>query len=189
MWNKDVTIGEMGGNKNSFFSALLVEDYKNILAYTYNGSFYLWRYKSDEKQFKSETVVHGHFGGVSDLDWDSSKSYLVTTSEDQTTRIFANWKKNGMKIYIIFIDTWHEINRPQIHGYDINSICCVNVNKGSDEKYIGRIASGADEKILRVFQPPFNIIHFLQELSEIKLNFSRENENSYYEKCNIFINH
>lgn len=91
----------MVGNKHSFFSALLIENFKSILAYTYNGSFYLWRSfdKDGDKQFKSETVVHGHFNSVSDLDWDPSHSYLVTTSEDQTTRIFAYWKKNGTLLY------------------------------------------------------------------------------------------
>jgi WD40 repeat protein len=46
IWNKDVTLGEMLGNKHSFYSALFVENYNSILAYTYNGAFYLWRYIS-----------------------------------------------------------------------------------------------------------------------------------------------
>ena len=44
IWNKDITIGEMLGNKNTFYSAIFAENFNSIIAYTYNGSFYLWRY-------------------------------------------------------------------------------------------------------------------------------------------------
>jgi elongator complex protein 2 len=57
-------------------------------------------------------------------------------SLDQTTRMFGEWKRNGLK-------TWHEMARPQIHGYDLNAISSL-----PDWKFV----SGADEKVLRVFQ-------------------------------------
>ena len=165
----------MVGNKHAFFYANFIENYNSILAYTYNGSFYLWRYNQNEKQYKSCPIIHGHFGHVSDLDWDPSKSFLITTSKDQTTRIFANWKLN---------DSWHEINRPQIHGYDIHTICSL---PESSSDVVCKIVSGADEKIIRVFNAPFNIVKFLQQLSGISLNFKKEKDNSYYEKCKIII--
>lgn len=51
-------------------------------------------------------------------------------------------------IFVIFTtlkETWHEISRPQIHGYDMQCLAMV-----------GRFlfVSGADEKVLRVFQAP-----------------------------------
>ncbi len=81
--------------------------------------------------------------------------------------------------------TWHEINRPQVHGYDINTISAINLNEKPEDKYLCNIISGADEKILRVFSPPYSIIKYLQNLSEINLNYSKEKDNSYYDKCII----
>jgi hypothetical protein len=39
----------MTGNKHAFFSALFVEDNKSILAYTYTGALYLWRFNGKNK--------------------------------------------------------------------------------------------------------------------------------------------
>jgi len=43
MWNKEVNLGEMVGNKHAFYSAMFLNDVENVLGYTYNGSFYLWK--------------------------------------------------------------------------------------------------------------------------------------------------
>lgn len=71
-------------------------------------------------------------------------------SLDQTTRMFGKWKRNGVK-------TWHEIARPQIHGYDLNAISCMK-----DWKFV----SGADEKVLRVFQVSKSTADLLNRLSD-----------------------
>lgn len=46
-------------------------------------------------------------------------------------------------------ETWHEISRPQIHGYDMQCLAMVG-------RF--RFVSGADEKVLRVFQAPRNFV-------------------------------
>lgn len=52
--------------------------------------------------------------------------------------------------------TWHEISRPQIHGYDMQCLALV-----------GRFqfVSGADEKVLRVFQAPKNFVENFANIS------------------------
>lgn len=50
---------------------------------------------------------------------------------------------------IIRQETWHEISRPQIHGYDMQCLAMVG-------RF--RFVSGADEKVLRVFQAPRNFV-------------------------------
>jgi elongator complex protein 2 len=55
---------------------------------------------------------------------------------DQTTRLFGEWVRWEGR-------SWHEMARPQIHGYDINAISTL-----PNWKFV----SGADEKVLRVFQ-------------------------------------
>lgn len=51
--------------------------------------------------------------------------------------------------------TWHEIARPQIHGYDMQTICALARFK---------FASGAEEKIVRTFQAPVNFIENFKRL-------------------------
>lgn len=53
-------------------------------------------------------------------------------------------------------ETWHEISRPQIHGYDMQCLAMV-----------GRFhfVSGADEKVLRVFQAPRNFVENFANIS------------------------
>jgi elongator complex protein 2 len=50
--------------------------------------------------------------------------------------MFGEWKRDGLV-------SWHELARPQIHGYDLNAVSSLN-----DWKFV----SGADEKVVRVFQ-------------------------------------
>ena len=111
LWVNRVRLGQLGGNKNTFFGATYNSDYTQILAYTFNGAFYLWDIKVD--QYNPRPVVGGHFGNVTDVDWSSEGDYIVTCSSDQTTRVFCEWTKTG---------TWHEVSRAQIHGYDMNTL-------------------------------------------------------------------
>lgn len=161
----------MVGNKHAFFGTIFL-DKDHIIGYTYNGAMYKWDYDAKDSNYKSAPIVHGHFNIVSDLDWDNSSSLLLTTSKDQTTRIFGHWKDK---------DYWYEFNRPQIHGYDLNSISFV-YNKTND--LINKIASGADEKIIRLFEPSFSLIKFVENLSKKTLRFNETKDNQYYEKCN-----
>ena len=43
--------------------------------------------------------------------------------------------------------------------------------------------TAADEKIIRIFQPPFNIVKFLLYLSEENISYSNDHENDYYDRC------
>jgi hypothetical protein len=67
-------------------------------------------------------------------------------SLDQTTRIHAP---------LLPSPKWHEVNRPQIHGYDLIDI----VN-------IGNLCFGsiADEKVVRIFEAPKQFVKVMKEL-------------------------
>lgn len=173
IWNKEHTLGEMLGNSHAFFYATFLDSSNEILAYAYNGALYLWK-MNNNGEYKNNTITHGHFGSVNDIDWDPSGNILFSCSSDETTRAYGLWKSNN---------TWHELNRPQIHGYEINSICCFKQNNQKDNmNYICRLISGADEKLIRIFTPPFNIVTFSQQLSNLTLQFKPDNTNEYYEK-------
>lgn len=78
--------------------------------------------------------------------------FLITASADQTTKIHAPWK-DGLK------ELWHEIARPQIHGYDMT--CLVML-----APYM--YASGAEEKVVRVFAATSAFRDRLRSLADIE---------------------
>ncbi|XP_074003066.1 elongator complex protein 2 isoform X4 [Numenius arquata] len=66
--------------------------------------------------------------------------------------------------------TWHEIARPQVHGYDMRCLAM-----------IGRFqfVSGADEKVLRVFHAPKNFIENFSNISGIPMEKLCSHESSH----------
>lgn len=61
--------------------------------------------------------------------------------------------------------SWHEMGRPQVHGYDM--VCIAAVNSLT-------FASGADEKVIRAFKPAKN---FLRNFSALTgTNYFSEND-------------
>jgi elongator complex protein 2 len=83
-------------------------------------------------------INSGHFDLVEDLCWEPGQKYFLSTSKDQTTRFHGYWT-NGER------QTWHELGRPQIHGYDLKCVAFIDRFK---------FVSGADEKLLRIFEAP-----------------------------------
>lgn len=63
----------------------------------------MWKRPSSEESWSTKLTVKGHFGEVSDLDWDHHNLSLFTTSTDQTTRVVAEFGQPGQ---------WYEFGRP-----------------------------------------------------------------------------
>lgn len=163
----------MSGNKHAFFGADFL-DHDKIFAYTYNGAFHRWDLVED--RWINRPCITGHWDEIPDLDWDPSRNYIVTTSKDQTTRVYSTCKK---------LDRWCEISRPQVHGYDINCISFLrsieDQKKSSEYRFAPHIVSGADEKILRVFDPPYSFVKSANKYAEDKLRFSKDFTNEEVE--------
>uniref|UniRef100_A0A8D1TRK6 Elongator complex protein 2 n=1 Tax=Sus scrofa TaxID=9823 RepID=A0A8D1TRK6_PIG len=98
----------------------------------------------EQREWVPEIVISGHFDGVQDLTWDPEGEFIITVGTDQTTRLFAPWKRKDQSQV-----TWHEIARPQIHGYDLKCLAMISRFQ---------FVSGADEKVLRVFSAPRNFV-------------------------------
>jgi len=77
-------------------------------------------------------------------------------SSDQTSRLFSQWIRNDQSGKEIC--GWHEIARPQIHGHDLECISFI-------DNY--RFASGAEEKVIRVFEGPKTFLESLENISKI----------------------
>ncbi|KAM9823630.1 elongator complex protein 2 [Neosynchiropus ocellatus] len=150
-WVEKVRVGEVGENTMGFLGCQMSPDGSMMLAHAYHGALHLWSKDQDNEEWKPTVVTSGHFDEVQDLSWDPEGDFIITVSSDQTARLFTPWRSKGSKEV-----TWHEVSRPQIHGYNIQCLAMV-----------GRFqfVSGADEKVLRVFQAPLNFVNNFANIS------------------------
>eukprot|EP01138_Halocafeteria_seosinensis_P007791 gb/GECG01007960.1/.p1 GENE.gb/GECG01007960.1/~~gb/GECG01007960.1/.p1 ORF type:complete len:1009 (+),score=96.06 gb/GECG01007960.1/:1-3027(+) len=144
---------------------------KNLmLCYDHRGSFFSWKLdkrSSDrvsssslsELPWSSVPTISGHFEGVNDLCWDHEGRYLVTASSDKTVRLFCLLKSIHATEERGEYLQWHEVARPQTHGYEM--VCLtLPVIEGRPHTLV----SGGDEKILRVFDAPSQFLTTLRNL-------------------------
>ncbi|XP_050074218.1 elongator complex protein 2 [Anopheles maculipalpis] len=150
IWVESVRVGEVGGSSLGFYGGKFSPNGRSIIGHGFQGSFHLWHEDDDQRGlWNPGTILGGHFGGVRDLVWDPAGGrYVMTLSADQTTRIHAPWIRKGEV-------TWHEIGRPQVHGYDMQCLTLLS-------RY--RLASAAEEKIVRIFQAPSNFVQNFRAL-------------------------
>ncbi|CAF1640116.1 unnamed protein product, partial [Didymodactylos carnosus] len=116
----------------------------------------------------------GHFSMVQDCCWDKYGRYLLSASTDQTTRLHAEWKRENNKNQIV--TSWHEISRPQIHGYEMKCLAMLDSM---------RFVSGADEKILRIFEAPRNFLENFQRITKIDVTDDIKRSQSLPEGANV----
>ncbi|GME26337.1 hypothetical protein GTA08_BOTSDO01638 [Neofusicoccum parvum] len=153
VWVSVTRLGEISAQKGAttatgsvggFWVGLWSPDGRSVVSLGRTGGWRLWTRgwtdgaEVDEDGWTQRIAVTGHVRSVRDVKWARDGSYLLTTSADQTTRQFAQWKRSSAA-------SWHEFSRPQIHGYDLNCLAPLSPL---------RFVSGADEKLLRVFDQP-----------------------------------
>lgn len=96
IWFEKMRVGDVGGNTLGFYGGVFGPTGKTILAHSYHGAFHMWNCIDDVWQ--PAVTVGGHFNEVVDLAWDpEGASFIITVSEDQTTRIHAPWSKSRTK--------------------------------------------------------------------------------------------
>ncbi|KAK3116229.1 Elongator subunit elp2 [Teratosphaeriaceae sp. CCFEE 6253] len=158
VWVCNTRLGEISAQKGSttatgstggFWIGLWHPDGSSVVSLGRTGSWRRWQYDAAKDSWEQRIGISGHTQEVQGLAWSPDGSYMLTTSSDQTTRLFGEWKHDD-------VHSWHELARPQIHGYDLNCIDAL-----SNSQFI----SGADEKLLRVFNKPKAIAHLLSTLS------------------------
>lgn len=158
VWMSTERMGELSVQKGSttatgstggFWIGLWAPDGNQVVSLSRTGSWKLWGYNTESDVWLQGLGISGHVRSVNGIQWDSSGAYLLSTSADQTTRLHAQWIRDGLS-------SWHEFSRPQVHGYDLNCIGTLGP---------ARFVSGADEKLLRVFNEPKPIARLLENLS------------------------
>lgn len=161
IWSEKVRVGGVGGNSLGFYGGKFRPNGKSIIGHGYQGSFHLWHQSEENKDLWLPGVVcSGHYKEVKDVAWEPSGEFLFSVSTDQTSRIHSSWCREGHEV-----TTYHEIARPQVHGYDMTCIAVLS-------RF--RFASGADEKIVRTFQAPSNFVENLKSLAKVDLDESGE---------------
>ncbi|PNP83206.1 hypothetical protein FNYG_03528 [Fusarium nygamai] len=139
------------GSTGGFWTGLWSPDGKSVACLGRTGSWRRWEYVPKEDFWKPCVAISGHTRAVTGITWAKNGEYLLSTSSDQTTRLHTRWDRPGN-------ETWHEMSRPQIHGYDLNCIDSVGASQ---------FVSGADEKLMRVFSEPKAVASMLNRLAGI----------------------
>ncbi|KAG8532050.1 uncharacterized protein KY384_003687 [Bacidia gigantensis] len=139
------------GSTGGFWVGLWSPDGTSVVSLGRTGSWRLWMYNEKEDRWLQHSGISGHTKSITDIAWSKDGNYLLSTSSDQTTRLNAESIKDGLA-------SWQELARPQIHGYDLNCIDSI-----SSTQFI----SGADEKLLRVFDEPRQTAELLRRLCGI----------------------
>uniref|UniRef100_A0A0K8UIX6 Elongator complex protein 2 n=1 Tax=Bactrocera latifrons TaxID=174628 RepID=A0A0K8UIX6_BACLA len=158
VWMEKVRVGEVGGNSLGFYGGKFSSDGKSIFGHSYQGGFHIWHKMADNENFWSPgVIIGGHFDEVRDLAWAPNGEFLLSVSADQTTRIHAPWRRSNDESDDVL--TWHELARPQVHGYDMQTIAILSRYK---------FASGAEEKIVRTFQASANYIENFRRITGVQ---------------------
>lgn len=157
IWVSMVRLGEISrekgattatGSTGGFWTGVWAPDGSSVACLGRTGSWRRWDYVEEDDAWKPCIAVSGHTRAVTGVSWSGDGSYLLSTSSDQTTRLHTRWTAPDA-------GTWHEMSRPQIHGYDLNCIDALGSNQ---------FVSGADEKLMRVFSEPRAVATMLHRL-------------------------
>lgn len=163
IWINHAHLGEISGQKGStsatgttggFWTGLWSSEGGTVSSLGRTGSWRIWQYDNEQSYWAQNVGLTGHVESVTDICWERQGQYLLSTSSDQTTRLHGKWEHGATS-------SWHELSRPQIHGYDLNCVACIRADQ---------FVSGADEKPLRVFNEPRAIADILMSLSKLSLS-------------------
>ncbi|KZT12941.1 WD40 repeat-like protein [Laetiporus sulphureus 93-53] len=173
IWINRQRFGDVGGQRlGGFVGGLWARGGMEACAWGWNGGWRRWRCTVGDAaapqnlQMENWTevgAITGHSAPVKGLSWSPNGEYLLSASLDQTTRIHGGIPTTGPDGTSTTV--WHEIGRPQVHGYDL-----VGVSSLDPLQFV----SIADEKVARVFEAPREFIEVVNNLGVAKLDTSEE---------------
>ncbi|KAJ7744505.1 WD40-repeat-containing domain protein [Mycena maculata] len=155
IWISRQRFGDVGGQRlGGFVGGLWARNGNEALAWGWSGGWRRWRCTSTAEKNSEEVwgevgAITGHSGPVKSLDWSPSGEYLISAGLDQTTRIHGPIRGHDGS------SSWHELSRPQVHGYDVLGVSFLGPLK---------FVSIADEKVARVFEAPRGFVDSVEQL-------------------------
>lgn len=173
VWSEKIRVGDVGGNSLGFLGTKFSADGLSIFGHGFHGGLYMWHQSpADLKLWTPGVIVGGHAADTRDLAWDPSGTLLYTVSVDQTTRVHSECRREPSDRPV-----WHELARPQVHGYDMQSITVLS-------RY--SFASAAEEKIVRIFHAPGNFVKNLRRICS--MSYSDDVEGNNILNCKLWTN-
>ncbi|KAF8897476.1 WD40-repeat-containing domain protein [Infundibulicybe gibba] len=167
IWTNRQRFGDIGGQRlGGFVGGRWTSKGHEVHAWGWAGGWRRWKCEAPSKEgqefqdreeiWTEVGAIGGHNGPVKGLNWSPGGEYLISAGVDQTTRIHgpvSPLPTTSASAEIIPI--WHELARPQVHGYDL-----------LDAVFIDRLrfASIADEKVMRVFEASRGFVELAQGL-------------------------
>ncbi|MCO5562747.1 hypothetical protein L7F22_016379 [Adiantum nelumboides] len=170
IWVAAHRFGELGGTgsaANGMYGAAwkpqATSENPAVMAHGYGGAIHIW---SKEKggpvsDWQPRPAKGGHFASASSVRWEPRGDYLISGGLDKTTRLHGRFRERLPNPMLSTSkqhgsqrrddenakeqSSWHEIARPQTHGYEIVGL-----------SWLSRLmfASAGGEKIVRVFEAP-----------------------------------
>ena len=166
--------GSIGSTLLGFCGIAIEPKYgRTIVGHAYGGALHVWdvpgsvHHQSTTTdntgtQWKASPCITGHFAGITDCSWEAANGdYLLTVSNDQTCRLWAQLKTH------VLVDAsnksaWLELARPQVHGYNLSAVASL-----STRSHPHLIVTGADEKEIRAFDAPKTTLRLLDTFSDV----------------------
>ncbi|KAI6047250.1 WD40-repeat-containing domain protein [Pisolithus marmoratus] len=155
IWINRQRFGDVGGQRlGGFVGGIWAHTSQGdeAMAWGWSGGWRRWRSVGAdtgiEDEWREVGAIAGHRGPVKDLAWSPAGEYLISVGLDQTTRIHGAISGPSRKV-------WHELARPQVHGYDLVGVVWLG---------LWTFASVADEKVVRVFEAPGSFIETVGSL-------------------------
>ncbi|KAF7259499.1 hypothetical protein EG68_02950 [Paragonimus skrjabini miyazakii] len=158
LWLERTRVGNSGITGLSFLDCLwLPSDGSAIFGHNFQGSLSSWYHSQYDGLWSPGFPLCGHHGSVMDLSWSATNTsaspfhLLFTAGSDQTVRAHVPLRLESRinslsdcfnDVSELYDHLWHEIARPQVHGYDMNAIASLSA--------ISYVSAG-DEKVARVF--------------------------------------
>ncbi|KAF8520130.1 WD40-repeat-containing domain protein [Gautieria morchelliformis] len=167
LWISQQRFGDVGGQRFGGFVGGIWADNDNgceVLGWGWGGGWRRWRCltvpEGHAETWEEAGAVTGHQGAVRSIAWAPCGDYLLSTGLDQTSRIHGPYRRPSSDR-----ESWHELARPQVHGYDI---------VGAEFMSSLRFVSIADEKVARVFDAPKSFVATVNSLGTVRVPFSME---------------
>lgn len=157
IWINRQRFGDIGGQRlGGFVGGSWTLHGRETLAWGWAGGCRRWRCSTTfsgqsqgDETWREVGAISGHNGPVKGLSWSPRGEYLISAGLDQTSRIHGPITAANQSSF------WHELGRPQIHGYDLLDAVFIDPLK---------FASVADEKVVRIFEAPRRFIEVLEVL-------------------------
>lgn len=132
---------------------------QTILSHAWAGAVHLWAHDQETRKWETQPAITGHGSAVKSARWSPEGDWFLTASLDRTARLFGEFVRSSSSKDSSLTRTWHELARPQTHGYDICSAAWLD-----DLSF----ASAADEKVARIFAAPQGFVQTVQRLGANK---------------------